>query len=210
MILDAATEKYLYELLPAGDAKTREMEAYGHEHNFPIVGPLVGHFLFEMAKTIRAKRVLELGSGYGYSAYWFAKAVGKDGKVICTDLEEKNLFLSEKYFADDNVAAGVVRYEVGDALQILDRLEGPFDIIFMDIKKNQYSEAFEKSFPLLRIGGLFMADNVLRKGMVAEENPDELTQAMKHFNKLIFSHPKLVSSINPIRDGVLVSLKISN
>jgi len=210
MILDAAVEKYLYELLPTGDAKTREMEAYGREHKFPIVGPLVGHFLFQMAKTIGAKRVLELGSGYGYSAYWFAKAVGKDGKVICTDLTEENLFLCEKYFADDDVAAGVVRYEVGDALQTLDRMEGPFDIIFMDIQKNQYIEAFEKSFPLLRVGGLFMADNVLRKGTVADENPDELTQAIKDFNKLIFSHPKLVSSINPIRDGVLVSLKISH
>jgi predicted O-methyltransferase YrrM len=210
MIMDAAVEKYLYDLLPEGDAKIREMEAYGREHNFPIVGPLVGQFLYQMARTINAKRVLELGSGYGYSAYWFAKAVGKDGKVICTDLAEKNLFLCEKYFANDDVAAGVVRYEVGDALQILDRLEGPFDIVFMDIRKNEYTAAFEKAFPLLRVGGLFMADNVLRKGQVADKNPDELTAAIMEFNKMIFSHPKLISSINPIRDGVLVSLKIAH
>ena len=210
MILDSGVENYLYDLLPPGDTKIREMEMYGRDHSFAIVGPLVGNFLYQMAKTIGAKRVLELGSGYGYSAYWFAKAVGKDGKVICTDLEEKNLFLCEKYFANDDVAAGVVRYEVGDALQILDRIEGPFDIIFMDIQKNQYIEAFNKSFPLLRVGGLFMADNVLRKGSVAEKNPDKLTQAMKAFNKMIFSNPKLVSSINPIRDGVLISLKISH
>ncbi len=210
MIMDAAVEKYLYDLLPQADEKIRQMEAYGREHNFPIVGPLVGHFLYQMAKTIQAKRVLELGSGYGYSAYWFAKAVGKDGKVICTDLAEKNLFLCEKYFEHDEVATGVVRYKVGDALEILDRLEGPFDIVFMDIRKNEYTAAFEKSFPLLRVGGLFMADNVLRKGDVVSDKPDELTQAIQSFNHMIFHHPKMISSINPIRDGVLVSLKIAH
>ena len=77
--------EYLLNVTPERDEILRDMEEHALERNFPIVGPLVGRMLFLLAKTTQAKRILELGSGFGYSAYWFAKAIGKDGEVICTE-----------------------------------------------------------------------------------------------------------------------------
>lgn len=90
-------EEYLQELYRDDDPIQQEMEAWAKERSFPIVGPLAGRVLFQLAQMIGAKRVFELGSGYGYSALFFARAVGIDGKVHCTDFSDENIHQAEDF-----------------------------------------------------------------------------------------------------------------
>src|SRR6058998_4381586 len=115
-IVDPRIEAYMAERLQRFDEPVLlEMEAEATRRGFPIVGRNVGVTLEVLARSIGARRVMELGSGFGYSAYWFARAVGPDGEVVCTDGDPENARLAEEYLS----TAGMwdrVRYQVGDAL----------------------------------------------------------------------------------------------
>lgn len=199
--------EYLLNITPERDAVLSDMEELAVEKNFPIVGPLVGRTLYVFALAIQAKRVLELGSGYGYSAYWFAKAIGKDGTVICTDGSPTNAERAREYFRRGKLA-GKMDFHVGDALKIMDELDGTFDIIFNDLDKHQYPKAFRKALPRLRKGGLLISDNVLWHGRVLDKKPDSDTAGILTYNRLIYSSKDLFTTILPIRDGVSVSIKL--
>jgi predicted O-methyltransferase YrrM len=200
-------EKYLINLLPERDEALAEMEALAAKTGFPIIGPLVGRLLAQLTILSGARRILELGSGFGYSAYWFAKAVGGDGKVICTDADPKNRDRALGFFKQSGMLEKV-DFRVGNALRIIEQLHGDFDIILNDIDKEEYLEAFRKAVPRLKKGGLLITDNVIRSGRVVEENPDASTEAIMEFNRLIYSTDELWTTIIPLRDGVSVSLKL--
>lgn len=199
--------EYLLNITPERDEVLSDMEELAVEKNFPIVGPLVGRTLYVFALAIQARRVLELGSGYGYSAYWFAKAIGKDGTVICTDESPTNAERAREYFRRGKLA-GKMDFHVGDALKIMDDLDGTFDIIFNDLDKYQYPKAFRKALPRLRKGGLLISDNVLWHGRVLDKKPDSDTAGILTYNRLIYSSKDLFTTILPIRDGVSVSIKL--
>lgn len=208
-IVNEAIERYLEALPPEQDEVLLEMEQLAETRGFPIVGPLVGRLLCLLARAIRAKEVLELGSGYGYSAYWFARGIEPDGRIVCTDLSKENANLAREFFARGKVGRKL-QFEVGDALEVIDKLPGPFDIIFMDIDKEQYPPAFPKIIPRLKTGGLLITDNMLWEGNVLEEEPAEAsTRGVKEYTKLLYRSPDLYTTIIPIRDGVSVSLKIA-
>src|SRR5215510_2215516 len=116
--MDDKVEGYLQELAEAEHEAPVlvEMEARADEHGFPIVGRATGRFLELAARAVGARRVMELGSGYGYSAYWFARAVGEEGEVICTDGDADNAKYAEDYLGRASVWDRV-RYHVGDALE---------------------------------------------------------------------------------------------
>jgi caffeoyl-CoA O-methyltransferase len=154
-----------------------------------------------------AKRILELGSGFGYSAYWFAKAARRDGKVICTDRDPKNRKQALEFLKRAGLARRV-DFKVGNALQVIDGLHGTFDIILNDIDKVEYPRAFRKAVPRLKKGGILITDNVIRHGRVVEKNPDISTKAILEYNRLIYKSPKLWTTIIPLRDGVSVSVKL--
>jgi len=183
------------------------MEAEAEDRDFPIIGRLVGRLLFQLARMAKAKRVLELGSGFGYSAYWFASAVGPEGKVICTDSDPENKQRAEEYLGKVGLF-GRVEFHVGEALGIMNGIEGDFDIIFNDIDKHQYPEAFRLAAPRLRPGGVLISDNALWSGEVLSENPDRNARGILEYNRLAFSSPEFASSIVPLRDGVCISLKL--
>jgi predicted O-methyltransferase YrrM len=206
-IVDPRIEKYIEDLRGPAEGVRAEMEAMAEESHFPIVGPEVGRYLGITAGSMNAKRVLEMGSGYGYSALWFASFMGEDGKVICTEGSEENRnkgmnFLQRAGLADK------IEYHVGNALEIIDRLDGPFDIIFNDVDKEQYPDTIDKAVAKLRSGGLFITDNALWYGKVAEDTPpDKNTVGVLHFNRRLTMHPDLVTAILPIRDGLAVAMK---
>ena len=106
--MDDRVEQYLTDLAGAehGDAVLTEMEEYAGEHGFPIVGRATGRFLEVAARSVQARRVMELGSGYGYSAYWFARAVGESGEVVCTDGDPANAERAERYLTRAGVWSG--------------------------------------------------------------------------------------------------------
>lgn len=199
-------EEYLYDLLPEGDSLPQEMERFGESLHFPMVGPLVGRFLFQLALLTKAKNIFEMGSGFGYSAYWFAKAVPEKGRVIFTDTSPE-LAKTARAFLKKGGLDKKVTFEVGDALHILERYPGPFDIIFMDIDKENYPLAFRKAFPKLRDGGLLIADNVLWFGRVVTGDQDPSTEGIREFTRLIYTTKGLFTTILPLRDGVSVSIK---
>jgi caffeoyl-CoA O-methyltransferase len=206
-IITPKIEKYLVDLLPERDKTLAEMEALATKTGFPIIGPLVGRLLAQVTILSRAKRILELGSGFGYSAYWFAKAVSGDGKVICTDKNQENRDRALGFFTQGGLLEKV-DFRVGDALQIIEQLHGNFDIILNDIDKERYPDAFRRAVPRLKKGGLLISDNVIRSGRVVEEKPDTSTKAIMEFNRLIYNTDGLWTTIIPLRDGVSVSLKL--
>jgi len=202
-----AIEDYLINITPRRDPILAEMEARAKALNFPIVGPLVGRLLHQLVRLTGAQRILELGSGFGYSAYWLGRALEGSGEMILTELSEENLTLAKDFLHRGEVTCQV-QYFQGGALEILQKLEGPFDIIFNDVHKDQYPEVFRKAGSLLVQGGLFISDNVLWHGQVVEqEDPDENTRAILEHNRLIFDSPEFDSSIMPVRDGISLSVK---
>ncbi|HWP82071.1 MAG TPA: O-methyltransferase [Bacteroidota bacterium] len=206
-IIDSQIERYLTEIIPDRDAVLSDMEEFAASREFPIVGPLVGRMLYIIAKAMNAKRILEMGSGFGYSAYWFAKAIGKDGKVICTEGSSENEKLAASYFKRGNISDRI-EFHVGDALKLIDKIDGEFDIIFNDIDKSEYPKALKKAVPRLRKGGLLISDNVLWSGKILQKKPDAATAGILTFNRMIYTSKELFTTIIPLRDGVSISLKL--
>ena len=203
-------EEYLLDLARSqhSDPVLDEMEARAAAHNFPIVGRAVGRLLEVQARSIGARRVMELGSGYGYSAYWFARAVGDNGNVVCTDASADNARDAEGYLQ----RAGLwerVRYHVGDALQGFAAEEGDFDIVYCDVDKPGYPDCWRAASERIRVGGLYLCDNVLWSGRVAQPDDSEAsTEAIRLHNRLVAADPRYVSAIAPLRDGVTIALRV--
>jgi predicted O-methyltransferase YrrM len=202
-----AVEDYLYSLLPPRDEVLTEMEMEAARREVPIVGPAVARVLYQLALMIGAKNVFEMGSAVGYSTIWWARAVGDKGRVIYTDGDSKNAEQARQYFERAGVSDRITMH-VGDALELLSEQKHEFDIIFNDVDKEDYPRVFRIAIPKLRKGGLFVTDNVLWSGKVAQKNPpDAATKAILEFNRLLYGSPDLFTTILPIRDGVAVALK---
>lgn len=201
-----AVEDYLYSMLPPRDEVLAEMEAEAAKNHVPIVGPAVARILYQLAVIAGARKVFEMGSAIGYSTIWWARAVGEDGRVIYTDGDAKNASQARRYFERAGVSQRIA-VRVGDALELLSEEKEPYDIIFNDVDKTDYPRVFRLALPHLKSGGLFVTDNVLWGGKVAQPNPDAETAAILEFNKLIYGSKDLFTTILPIRDGVAVCVK---
>jgi len=207
-LLHPDIERYLAGLSAHDDAVLAEMERLAARRNFPIVGPQVGRLLEVLARSVGARRVLELGSGFGYSACWFLRALGPTGSVILTEgsaerASEAEAFLSRAGFS------GRFRIEVGSALDIAGKLEGPFDVVFNDIDKHDYPAAYGVALRLLRPGGLFISDNMLWSGKVASPDAgDAATAGVIALTRRLYGSADFVSTIVPLRDGVAVAVRI--
>ncbi len=205
-IIDSAIDDYLTRRSAPGDSILEEMERRAVERNFPIVGPQAGRALCLLARLMKATRVLELGSGYGYSAYWFAKAMGPEGEITLTEYSHENMDVARMYLQRGGFRCGF-DYRVGDALRILDSVEGEFDIVFNDVDKHLYPQVFLKGARRVKKGGLLITDNVLWSGKVLDSEPDEATRGILEYTRLIYENSDFFSTILPIRDGVSVSLR---
>jgi len=214
-IVTPGIETYLNSLLPQREAWFIEMEEIAAREDFPAVGPQVGAFLELMARSVGARRVMELGSGFGYSGLWFCKAMPKDGYILLSDFDEKNETAARKFFK----AAGMshlMAFHTGDALTMLNlQLElveksgaERFDVIFNDVEKELYPKVIEPVFRLLRRGGLFITDNALWMGKVAQGPVDETTAAVLEFNERMKAHQGFLTSWLPLRDGLAVAVKL--
>ena len=200
-------DDYLYSMLPKRDEVLAEMEDYATAHNVPIVGPAVARVLQQLALMINARTVFELGSAIGYSTIWWAQAVGDKGRVIYTDGDSKNAERARGYFKRAGVS-NRISLHTGDALEFLSEQSQEFDIIFNDVDKEDYPRVLRLVAPRLRHGGLFVTDNVLWSGRVAEKNPtDARTKAILEFNRKLYDAKEFYTTILPIRDGLAVAVK---
>ena len=220
-VLHPSIDEYLLEVIPDRDEVLTEMEAYARERRFPIVGPLVGRVLHQLVLLTNPTRIFEMGSGFGYSAYWMAKALQQpEARIICTDGSQENANRAAGYLTRGGIADRI-DYRVGNALEIIDETEGEFDIIYNDIDKDGYPEAFRKAIPRLRSGGLFITDNMLWLGRVVTYDTDaelpagdedeewvhKTTVGVKELTRLLYSSPDVFTTIIPLRDGVSVAIK---
>lgn len=205
-----AIEDYIFHLFTKHDEPVLlEMEALAREKNFPIVGRLVGPMLELLAKSVEARRIFEFGSGYGYSAYWFTRAVGKNGKVICSEGSRENVDRALDYFKKMGLDQ-VVEYHCAWAQDIFKKTEGEFDVIYNDVDKDAYPEVWKLARERIRPGGLYIADNTLWSGRVTFNKPENdvypgWTEAIQEHNRLIADDPDFDFFMNPIRDGVIVA-----
>lgn len=210
-IVDKQIEGYIAGLLSRHDEPVlSDMEAEAREHDFPIVGRHVGITIDVLSRSVGARRVFELGSGYGYSAYWFARAATE---VHCTDGDAENAKKAESYLT----RAGVwdrIRFHVGDAVTSLHATDGDFDIVYNDIDKHGYPEAWNAARERIRVGGLYICDNVLWSGRVVKDPPDtdgrleSWTPAIQEHNTLVMGDHDYAATILPIRDGVIVATRL--
>ena len=200
-------DDYLYSMLPQRDPVLAEMEDYATQHDVPIVGPAVARVLQQLAIMINARMVFELGSAIGYSTIWWAQAVGETGRVIYTDGDRKNAERARSYFQRAGVTSRITIH-TGDALEFLSEQKQEFDIIFNDVDKEDYPRVLRLVPPRLRKGGLFITDNVLWSGRVADKNAtDARTKAILEFNRKLYDSAEFYTSILPIRDGLAVAVK---
>jgi len=205
----ASVERYLEHLVMPSDPILQEMDAMAKERHFPYVGPLVGQLLMVLATSIQATRVLELGSGFGYSAWWFSQAVGPDGEVHLTERDPQNLALANDFLTRSGFADRIYLHS-GEASQALVNIPGDFDVVFIDARKVEYPAFLDAAVSRVRVGGYIIADNTLWGGAVAHpaSESDLDTRALQEFNRKIFRETRLRSMILPLRDGVSISLKL--
>jgi len=202
-------EEYLYKLLPERDAVVTEMEDYAAENRIPIIGPAVARMLALFVQVSGAKRIFEMGSAIGYSTIWLARAAGAKAKVIYTDSDPENARRAKDYFRRAGVAKRI-EVRVGNALELLKKTPGKFDLIFNDVDKHQYPDALHAAMPKLRSGGLFVTDNTLWSGKAARPaSPDDVnTLGVQELNRLVYASKELYPVLIPLRDGVTVCRKL--
>ena len=190
------------------DALLAEMHGLALERGFPIVGPEVGRFLGQLVGLLGARRIFELGSGFGYSALWFGRALPEDGELFCTDGDTANLGLARGFHERAGIA-GRVTYLHGHAQDLLQVTPGLFDIIFCDVDKEQYPEIPDLLREHLRVGGALLIDNLLWDGRVADpEDEDMSTVGVRAFTRRMWAHQDYLCSLLPVRDGLGLCLRL--
>jgi caffeoyl-CoA O-methyltransferase len=199
------------------------VEAYAEEHTTPdgelferlaaetrekttapqmMVGRLEGQFLRVLVRSLRARRILELGTFTGYSSISMALALPADGRVITCDVNEETNAIARRYAQEAGVEDRI-DYRLGPALETIAQLDGPFDLVFIDADKPNYVNYYEATLPLLGDGGLIVVDNTLRSGRVVDDEDDEdTTRAIRELNDHVSADPRVENVLLTVRDGM--------
>lgn len=206
-ILRPAQAAYLDRLLPTGDPLLAEMEAWSGEHGVPSSDPEVGRLLAILVRASGARRILEVGTAIGYGTLWMARAA-PGAQLVTIDADPERLRLARGFLARGGVIDRVELVE-GKALEVMPRLVPPFDLVYLDAIKEEYRRYLDVALPMLTVGGLIVADNLLWKGRIAEppEEEDRSADAIRAFNGYLMIHPQLQSVVLPLGDGVGVAVK---
>ncbi len=204
-----ATQNYLTSLVPPREKEMQEMEAYAAKNDFPIIGPSCGYYCYQLARMINAKSIFELGSGYGYSTAWFAKALKENGGGVVhhTVWDEELSKMARKYLSALG-SGDLVQYHMAEAVETLRKTPGPFDIIFNDIDKDGYPASLPFIKEKLRSGGLLIIDNMLWHGRIFDKKDvSPATEGVREFTRQVTSDSDWIVSLIPARDGMIVAYK---
>lgn len=206
--VDDVVENYIYELLPKRDAVLSEMEKYAAQHRVPIIGPAVARMMALLVQISGARRIFEMGSAIGYSTIWLARAAGPKGEITYTDGDPENAKRASAYFRRAGLSKRI-RVQTGDALELLKKAIGKFDVIFNDVDKHQYPDAMRVALTKLNRGGLFITDNTLWSGKAARKAAagDKNTRGVQQLNRALFGSKEMFAVLIPLRDGVTVCRK---
>jgi predicted O-methyltransferase YrrM len=202
---------------PAPDDLIAEMDARADREGFPTVGPAVGGWLALLARTVDARRVFEFGSGFGYSAYWFARELPAEGEVVLTEVDRGELEDAREYFERAGLSDRA-RFEHGDAIDTVEHYDGPFDVVLIDNEKHRYVEAFEAVRGTVREGGLVLADNAVTAGPIdhrdvlallrgEEVDASDASHGIADYITHVRSAEGFETALLPLGEGVAVSVK---
>lgn len=206
--------EYLNKILPESDGLLKQMEIYAQKNNVPIIQKEVRCFLGMLMQYKRPEYIVELGTAIGYSSIFFSKYIPEHGKIITFEREADYYELAKENIAAANKSENI-NIVFGDAYENVKKISGKFDIIFMDANKSMYKYYYDVLFPMLKVGGLIICDNILYKGMISNDElaprkQNTIITNLREFLAFITSNPKLETSIVPIGDGVSVSVKLDD
>ena len=208
-LIDDELRAYLDDLVPPRPSEMSQMETRAKETGFPIIGPAAGYFCYQIARMTQARKIFELGSGFGYSTAWFARAVQENGGgEVHHVVWNKQLSQQARKHLLTLGFETIVRYRVGEAVNALRETAGPFDLIFNDIDKKGYPASLPVIEEKLRPGGVLIVDNLLWQGRIFDPNDQEAsTNGVRELTRRVADDPSWTASIAPIRDGLLVAFK---
>lgn len=209
--MDERLERYVTGLFAAEDAVLARIRARHAEAGLPAIhiSPEEGKLLAVLLRAIEATAVLEIGSLGGYSGVWLARALPAIGRLTTIEKDPRHAALARQAFAEAGVAARV-RVIEGIALEVLPTLTPGFDAVFVDADKEPLAQYFEWSMKLLRRGGLLLCDNAFFHGAAVNDADDSAAaRGVRAFNALAARDPRLAATIVPVRDGLLVGVKVA-
>ena len=211
---------------PESDDVIAEMGAQAERESFPYVGPAVGGWLAMFARFSDAERVFEFGSGFGYSAYWFARELPAGGEVVLTEIDADELDQAREYLARGGLADRAA-FEHGDAIEIIEAYDGPFDVVLIDCQKERYAEAFEAVREKVAPGGIVAADNAVAGGTIdaadllahfsgdgdesgatgddGHGEMNAMTRGIADYLETVRADPAFETTLLPLGEGVAVS-----
>jgi caffeoyl-CoA O-methyltransferase len=204
-ILRRNQAEYLESLLPPRDALLEHMEKFAEEHGHPIADPEVAQLMRGLVRIRCPRRVLEVGTNIGYSVIVLGRECGPEAVIETIEIDHNTLTTARRFVAEAALPCRVVFHE-GAALDVLPRLTGPFDFVFIDCVKTEYEDYLDALLPKLEAGAVIVCDNLLWKGRVAAGEHDAATDALRRFNKRITTDERLVTSVLPVGDGTGVSV----
>jgi caffeoyl-CoA O-methyltransferase len=204
-LLDPRVSAYLESLVPTRPAELGRMEEIARRTAFPIIGPAAGQFCYLVALSIGARRIFELGSGFGYSTAWFARAVRESGGgEVHHVVWDEELSSRARGHLRELGLDGQVRFHVAEAVECLRGTEGPFDLVFNDIDKEGYPASLPVIEEKLRAGGVLLVDNLLWSGRVLEAaDASPATEGVRQLTRAVMQSPSWDATVVPIRDGIL-------
>ena len=214
-LLPKAARDVLAATGPEPSAVQQEMAEYAEETGFPIVGPDVGGLLALLARTVGATRVFEFGSGFGYSASWFAEAIPADGLVVLTEIDAEELAMARDNLEEAGLADRAA-FEHGDAFETFERYDGPFDVVLLDHEKRRYPDAIDPVREKLAPGGLLLTDNALQgpfdvddvaagfRGEPSGEHADQVAGVVEYMERMR-DDPDFTTVVLPVGEGLVVS-----
>ena len=199
------------------DDVIREMDERADETGFPTVGPAVGSWLQQLAALVEADSVFEFGSGFGYSAYWFCRALEDGGEIVLTEIDADELDDAREYLARGGFGDHA-SFELGDAIDIVDEYDGPFDVVLIDNEKERYVEAFESVREKVAPGGIVLADNMTAGPFEFEEihrlvvemgdSDNEMARGVAEYLAHVRKLDGFETTLLPLGEGVAVSRRV--
>jgi caffeoyl-CoA O-methyltransferase len=204
-ILRRSQAEYLGRLIPMRDALLERVEKHAEENGQPIADPEVAQLIRVLLRTKRPRRVLEIGTNIGYSVIGMGRELDSSSALETIEIDHNTLMIAKGFVAEAELPCRVVFHE-GAALDVIARLEGTFDFVFIDCVKSEYEAYLDGLLPKLERGAVIVCDNLLWKGKVAEGAHDTATDALRAFNQRITSDPRLLTTILPVGDGTGISI----